>query len=223
MNTDRMKTFDVPHKGIRNGLSQLSLLSGKIDYHNSEEVAQLNNIGKEVFLLLNTHAQDENDVSLKHLEEKMKGASHHDLEEHARLHVIQSELEKMLEYLSKASTKGEDITEKGVEFYTMLADFHSVYLAHMSEEEHVTQQLLWDNFTDEELGAHRVEIMKNLQPDTLLLWFKYIAPAQTHHERVGLFKGFKANAPESLFNKANEVLLKVLSQDEYQCLMKELN
>jgi hypothetical protein len=219
--TKRMKTFDVPHKGIRNGLSQLSLLSGMTNYSNRMEVERLNKLGKEVFLLLNTHAQDENDVSLKHLEEKMRGASHHDVEEHIRLHVMQSRLEKMLEDIY-SNNERNNTSDLGSEFYTSLADFHSEYLHHMSEEERITQQLLWDNFTDEELSGHRAEIMKNLPTSTLLLWFKFVAPAQSHLERVNLFKVFKQNTPAGLFQQVKDVLRSALNESEFEELMEAL-
>lgn len=220
--TSRMKSFDVPHKGIRNGLSQLSLLSGKTDYHNPSEVSHLNTLGKEVFLLLNTHAQDENDVSLKHLEEKMKGASHHDMEEHVRLHAMQSRLEELLDEIADNASKNVDVSDTGSRFYSDLSDFYSEYLHHMSEEERITQQLLWDNFTDQELAQHRAEIMKNLPASTLFLWFKYVAPAQSHQERAGLFKGFKQNAPANLFHEAMNVLRSVLSEKEFRELSEAI-
>lgn len=81
-----MNSFDVPHKGIRNGLSQLSLLAGKTDYENANEIESLFKLGKEVFTILTTHANDENDVSLKALEERLEGASQHDVGEHIRIH-----------------------------------------------------------------------------------------------------------------------------------------
>jgi len=217
----RMKSFDVPHKGIRNGLSRLSLLAGKTNYKDIKEIQQLNELGKEVFLILNTHAKDENDISLKYLEEKMKGASHHDVEEHVRLHVAQARLEKMLDELLQ-NPNADKADQAGSEFYMLLADYHADYLQHMSKEERITQQLLWENFSDEELVAHRSEIMKNLPPDTLLLWFKYIAPAQSHQERLGLFKSFKAGAPALLFNRVKELLAEVLTEKEYNLLMEEL-
>jgi len=223
MATGRLRSFDVPHKGIRNGLSQLSLLSGKTDYGDPEEVERLHRLGSEIFLLLNTHARDENGVSLKHLEEKMNGASHHDTEEHIRLHVDQSALEKKLEAIHAASKNGKDASAEGESFYAALADFHAEYLQHMSEEERITQQLLWEHFSDEELAAHRAEIMQKLQPEVLLLWFKYIAPAQTRRERAGLFKGFKANAPGPLFKRTKEILAEVLTRQEYDALMQALD
>jgi hypothetical protein len=217
-----MRTFDVPHKGIRNGLSQLSLLSGKTTYNHKNEIERLTVLGREVFLLLNTHAQDENDVSLKYLEEKMKGASLHDMEEHDRLHAMQSKLEQMLDEISVNAGKDKYAVQAVSDFYYRLADFHSEYLRHMSEEERITQQLLWDNFTDEELAQHRIEIIKKLPLTTLFLWFKYVAPAQSHLERLDLFKGFKQNAPKEVFQDAMDVVRSALDKSEFNALMSEL-
>jgi hypothetical protein len=219
----RANSFDVPHKGIRNGLSQLSLAASKTDFENKGEVTHLFNLGKEVFEILTTHAKDENDVSLKALEEKLKGASHHDIEEHIRIHVAQSKLEALLEQIFQISKGGSDASEKGAEFYSKLSDFHAEYLHHMAEEEKETQVLLWQHFTDEELAQHRSEIMKKLKPETLLLWFKFIIPAQRHKERVGLLSGFKAMAPNDFFQKAMSVIKNSLSPAEWNKLNESLN
>jgi len=176
-----------------------------------------------VFIILTTHADDENEVSLMHLEEKVKGASSHDMEEHERIHLKQSNLEDMLKEIYTAAKNGQDATEAGGAFYSALSDFQAEYLKHMSGEESDTQALLWKHFTDEELAGHRTEIMKKLNPETLLLWFKYIAPAQSQRERVGLFKGFKANAPQSMFEKAQAVLQQALTSSDYEKLMNALN
>lgn len=222
MSKKRMNSFDVPHKGIRNGLSQLSLAASKTDFTSSGEVTQLYNLGKEVFEILARHANDENDVSLRALEQRFKGASHHDVEEHIRIHVAQSKLEALLEEVFQISKAGGDASEKGIEFYNGVSYFHAEYLRHMSEEERETQVLLWQHFTDEELAGHRSEIMKKLEPETLLLWFKFIIPAQRHQERVGLLGGFKAMAPIDFFQSAMSVVKSALRPDEWNRLNESL-
>src|SRR5690606_9587268 len=128
MATKRMNSFDVPHKGIRNGLSQLSLLAGKTDYENMNEIEALCGLGEEVFEILTTHANDENDVSLKALEERLAGASDHDVEEHIRIHIAQSRLEELLKNIYGSARAGRDVTARGQEFYSLLAEFHADYL-----------------------------------------------------------------------------------------------
>lgn len=223
MSNKRSNSFDVPHKGIRNGLSQLSLAASKANFGSKDEVMNLFNLGKEVFEILTTHANDENDVSLKALEQRVKGASHHDIEEHIRIHIAQSKLEALLEEIFQISKAAGDPSEKGREFYSGLSDFHAEYLRHMADEEKETQVLLWQHFTDEELAQHRKEIMKMLKPETLLLWFKFIIPAQSHNERVDLLSGFKAMAPNDFFQKAMSVVKSVLPPAEWNILNESLN
>jgi hypothetical protein len=219
---NRARSYDVPHKGLRNALSQLLLLAGKTNYHDVKEVENLFNLGNRVFTILNVHAQDENQVTLAELEVRCPGSSTHDVEDHEQIHVIQQRLEKLLLRIYERARMGGDHTEDEAEFYLSLSEFIGKYLEHTAEEERVTQLLLWKYFTDEELGAQRSKIMGRLSPDTLLIWFSFILPAQCHAERVGLLSGFKKMAPEAFFSQAMDVIEKNLNSQEFALLKKAL-
>lgn len=218
----RMKPYDVPHKGLRNALSQLSLLAGKTDYTNADDVAALYRLGTDVFALLTIHAKDENEVTLTELEARCPGSSLHDMDDHEQLHLTQSRLEEQLATIDQQAKAGIDATDAGAEFYLSLSEFHSVYLAHTAEEERVTQPLLLQHFTDEEMAAHRGKIMASNPPETLLTWFRFVIPAQSHKERVGLLSGFKMMAPEAFFEAGMEVIRKALSAGEFHELERAL-
>jgi hypothetical protein len=151
----RMKTYDVPHKGLRNALSQISFLAGKTNFADSEEVEKLYLLGKDVFKILHIHAADEDEVTLSELEKLCPGCSQHDMDDHKEIHIAQDKLEKMLSEMYLDSKSGKDINENGAEFYLAWSEFQSTYLEHTAEEERVTQPLLWKHFTDEELASHR--------------------------------------------------------------------
>jgi hypothetical protein len=220
---NRMKTYDAPHKGLRNALSQLSLLAGKTNYSAQQEVEQLYNLGAEVFALLTIHAEDENDVTLAELEKRCPGCSEHDVEDHEEIHQQQNNLEKLLAKIYAGSKSGAVETEDSVEFYLSFSGFHSKYLEHTAEEERVTQLQLWKHFTDEELAAHRGMIMAKNPPQTLLTWFKFVIPAQSYNERVGLLSGFKKMATEPFFKEGMDTIRKVLSVNEFDELSNALN
>lgn len=217
-----MKPYDVPHKGLRNALSQLSLLAGRTNYSNQQEVKQLYGLGEDVFKILNIHAADENAVTLAALETRCPGCSQHDYDDHEQLHTAQVNLEKLLSKIYSNSQSGRDATEDGVEFYLALSEFHGAYLEHTAEEERVTQLMLWKFFTDEELAEHRGKIMAKNPPQTLLIWFRFVIPAQSHNERVGLLTGFRKMAPQAFFNEGMEVIKKVLTPQEFDDLSKSL-
>ncbi|MDP4283694.1 MAG: hypothetical protein Q8891_04685 [Bacteroidota bacterium] len=220
---NRPKVYDVPHKALRNALSQLSLLAGKTNYSDQQEVKQFYKLGEDVFKMLTIHANDENEVTLAELEERCPGSSQNDLDDHVQIHLAQDKLEKLLSKIYNNSKSGMDTTEDGAEFYLAFSEFHGEYLEHSAAEERVTQPLLWKYFTDEELAAHRGKIMAKIPPRSLLTWFRFIVPAQSSNERIGLLTGLKAMAPPTFFNEAMEVIKQVLTEKEFDLLNQSLS
>jgi len=218
----RIKTYDVPHKGLRNALSQLSLLAGKTNYSNPQEIESLYNLGTDVFKILTIHVEDENDVTLAELEKHCPGCSNHDIEDHEEIHHAQNKLQELLSKIYTDSKSGKDTTGDGAEFYLSFSEFHGRYLEHTAEEERVTQLQLWQYFTDEELAAHRGKIMAKNPPETLLTWFRFVIPAQSHNERVVLLTGFKKMAPAPFYKQGMDVIKNVLSTNEFEDLNKAL-
>jgi hypothetical protein len=218
----RAKTYDVPHKGLRNALSQVSLLAGKTNFSDAREIESLHELGMAVFKILTIHATDEDEVTLAELEKRCPGCSEHDMEDHKEIHIVQNKLEKLLAKIYDDSKVGKDVSEDGAEFYLAWSEFQSAYLEHTAEEERVTQPLLWHHFTDEELASHRSRIMQKNPPEILLIWFRFIIPAQSHNERVGLLSGFKKMAPAPFFEKGITVIKQFLTEKEFSDLSKAL-
>lgn len=200
----RLRGYDIPHKALRNAISQVINRAGNTDYSNLEETTLLAEHAREVFGMLHHHAEDENNVVLSELNERVPGAANDNMEDHVRIEANQARLESAIAYIHACVKDGKDMHEDGHKFYTELSAYYSDYLQHMAEEETEIQQLLWDNFTDEELIQHRIRIMARMQPGQLLTWMKYILPALNQRERIGLLTGFKASAPEAFYNQALE-------------------
>jgi len=192
--------------------------SGRTDYSSPSEIEQLYQLGTRLFSILTTHAEDENNVTLAHLETRCPGSTQHDLDDHEEIHRAQQNLEKQLATIRDGANEGKNMTEAGGEFYLAFTEFHGEYLGHTAEEERVTQPLLWQYFTDEELAAHRGEIMSKNPPQTLLIWFEFVIPAQSHAERVGLLTGLSKIAPTAFFAEAMRVIRKALPPSEFQRL-----
>jgi hypothetical protein len=218
----RMKPYDVPHKGLRNALSQLQLLAGKTNFASKNEVEQLYRLGEDVFKILTIHATDENEITLAELEQRCPGCAQHDMEDHEQIHLAQDKLEKLLADMYANSQAGRDVTEQCEEFYLGFSEFHGTYLEHTAEEERVTQPMLWKHFSDEELALHRAKIMAKNPPQTLLTWFRFVIPSQSHIERVGLLTGFKKMASEPFFDEGMQVIKQVLTEREFDELNKAL-
>ena len=136
--------------------------------------------------------------------------------------IAQDRLEKLLAKIYANSNAGQDTTTDGEEMYLAFSEFHGTYLEHTAEEERVTQPMLWKYFTDDELTSHRGKIMAKNPPQTLLIWFRFVIPAQSHKERVGLLTGFKKMAPATFFGEGMQMIKQVLTEKEFKELNKAL-
>ena len=212
-----IRSFAAPHKGLRNVISKFSFRLGNTDFTNPAALQSLKGLGNEMFTLLNDHVHTENDYTLRHLEERVPGASSHDRDDHEKLDAVQGDLQRHLEKLN-----GEESADGVHAFYLKFALFQSEYLEHINEEETVTEVLLQKHFTDEEFIQHRLEIMKKLAPDMLTLWLKYVIPAQRIDESIGMLAGLKANAPDPFFNQVMSTIKSEMEQERYQELERKL-
>lgn len=219
----RLKIFDIPHKGLRNALSQFTLLAGKTDYRDAFAIGQLHQLGIEVFSMLNEHAGLENEFILGALETRSPGAGHHNLEDHEVIEQRQAELEQALNRLDSLARAGVDARAEGEAFFRQLNHFFSAYLAHMLEEEEETQVMLWAYFSDEELLDIQRRLVAKIAPELLFVWVKWSAPAQSHPERTAWIRGMKAGAPPAFFAQVMAVLEKVLAPVQLEMLQFELN
>jgi len=99
---------------------------------------------------------------------------------------------------------------RGLAHYDSLNKFIAVYLQHLDREDNVTQTLLWQYFTDQELMAMSGQIQSSNAPDLMLTWLKYILPALPHHERQMMFGGMRQMAPPPFVEAALGVAKAVL-------------
>ncbi|MDX1943156.1 MAG: hemerythrin domain-containing protein [Saprospiraceae bacterium] len=211
--------FDIPHKGIRYALAQLSLLAGQTDYCAYASVAKLHKLGKQVFRFLALHAEHENEITFKYLDERAPGATDHERDEHEYLEELQHALEQQLEVIFILASEGQDVSDLGRQFYQRFSELHGLHLAHMLEEEREIEPLLHEYFSNEELQAQRREIISKNKPEELLIMWRFMFPAHNHRTRVALLKAIKSGAPEPFFASVLGMLQEVLSEKELAILI----
>jgi hypothetical protein len=208
----RPSSFEAPHKGIRSFFGSILKLAGNADHNDPQELETLCSSCEELFELLHLHASDENAVMLTQMDRKAPGASEHDRGDHDRLEAMQAELEQMVKEIRKGPVQPTQLNK----LYSGLSLLFSEHLEHMHEEETVTQELLWQHFTDEELFAMRGEIMQRLGPDRMLKWWKHIIPAMRRTERAMMLKGMMAQAPPPMVEKVSAAMAGILGEAEWR-------
>ncbi len=218
----RLKTFDIPHKGLRNLLAQVTMLAGTTDFSNKAQVTHLHHLGRDLFQLLTEHARDENEIVLAALNQRQPGAGMHNEAEHEEIEKQQAQLEQMLETLVAKARKDGDVGYLAEQFFFEMNRFQSGYLLHMLEEEEETQRLLWKYFSDAELLEMRKQIIGRMSPATQLQWYRFSAPYMSHAGRLQWLKAVKAAAPAPFFIQILETLEMVLSGADFKRLQGDL-
>jgi hypothetical protein len=211
---ERLKSLDPPHKGLRNILSQFSLLAGKTSYGNLEEVTKLKALGSDLFHLLENHADTEEGYILAPLKAKHTEATTEIEAEHTKLDILETKVKDTL-----GSFDGTQSDDEGHEFYLMFSEFHSTYLRHIAEEDRNLEISMQEAFTDEELIQHQMAIMASMDFPTLLLWFKYIVPARRIEENAQVLNAFKAGAPEEAYNAVLDTIRPQLSEARFNAIL----
>jgi len=217
----RVKLFEAAHKGLRNALSQFSYLLGKCDFNSTQDVNKIHSLGKDLCMMLSSHANDENTLILAALEEKVPGSSKHDMDDHERLEYEQDAIEKLLDDIKELKSKGEDALGTGAELYMKFSKFHGDYLLHTVEEETETQRLLWENFTDQELHMIRGKIIGRFTPEAFEKWQSYIMPAITQSDLLVMLGGMKTNSPEQ-FTRLMVMAEKFLPAEEFAVIKNKM-
>jgi hypothetical protein len=212
---NRLRSLDPPHKGLRNALGQLLLLAGKTDFSNKTSVQKLQALGTEVFHLLKDHTATENQFVLAPLAKRNAEFTNHYLEEHSEIDEQELALANRL-----FAFDGSQSNEEGHLFYLDLCDFQSNYLKHINEEDRLLETEMHNQFTDEELIGHQIEIMQAMPFDTLLLWFKYIVPARRVDENAQVLTSFKQNAPAEAFEAVLAIIASQLDAEELKAILK---
>lgn len=208
--TTRPSSFLAPHKALRRSFAELLALAGNIDPDDAPAVRDLVQRLRELFLLLELHADDENAVLLSALQPVAPDIDMHDRADHERLEALQHGLTPMLDALSERPNATDLDT-----LYTGLQELFARHLLHMREEEQVTQPALWRHFTDAELDAMRSEILRRLGPERSLLWSKHIFPALRPQEARPMLAGL-LSAPDATFvERAREVVRGALGEERW--------
>jgi hypothetical protein len=208
---ERLKSLDPPHKGLRNALGKLAFIAGKTDYASKSSTENLQYIAKEVFHLLKDHTATENKFILAPLEMKNPTFTESYYAQHIQIDNSEQELFDRI-----FSLDGNQTNDIGHQLYLDICQFQSHYLEHIDEEDVVLESEMQKHFTDEELMQHQIAIMGEMSFETLLLWFKYIAPARRPEENAQVLTGFNSAAPEAAYNAVIETIKAEVGEVEMQ-------
>lgn len=217
---ERYRVYDTPHKGIRRGFAEVMVAIGQADWTRPATVVHVLDLTSDLLKVLEFHAEIENNIVLAELEQRVPGATRHDTHDHEELELVHHKLNELVSLMKAAAQRGDSLTTFGRMLLEGVNALIAEHLEHMGYEETVTQQLLWDNFSDEELMAQLPRIMQSHGPDDMVLMMRFILPGLSQPERQHIVQGMRANAPEPFVTAVLAAAGPFIPEAEFDALLQ---
>jgi len=198
----RMDLYVSIHKALRHFMTDTLTRVGRIDV--ADRVDRDATLGQldELLALCLDHLRHENEFVHTAIEARQPAGSRRIADEHVEHAESIAALQGEAAALRAASDV--DAERLALRLYRHLALFVAENFQHMHFEETVHNALLWQHYSDAELGALHGRIMASISPQEHLLVARWMLPASTPAERALVAGAAKAQMPP-------EALLGVMS------------
>ena len=197
MAQQRLEMYRPIHKAIRHMMYTTAHDLSVADFQDKPSAdGALASLESTISILV-LHAGHEEDYVHPPLEERAPGFIEAFEKDHGNDDLVYADLRKLSNEVGSAS--GARKSELGDEIYDIYNQFVGTYVSHLYREEHELQQALWDNFTDEELGAIDGAIQASVAPDVMCIFLNLICASFNPDDLVSLLGAMKGGVPPEVF------------------------
>jgi len=209
----RPNLYAAVHKGLRLFMGETLAALGRADPQDRDELARaLDQVGDLLAIAL-SHLRHENQFMHPAIERCMQGASSRtadDHEEHLKsLDALHADLA-----LARAST-GPALEPAVGALYRRLARFVAENFEHMEVEETHNMSVLWDAMDDAQLQEIHDALVAAIEPAEMAVFMRWILPAVSHPERLGMLSEMRASAPAEAFDGVLAIARERLAPRDY--------
>ena len=217
----RVPLYTGIHKGQRRWLAEISVRAGRTDYSQRGEVEWLQDQIGRFAEHLKEHAGLEERFVHPLLNVIVPGCSQEIEEEHLAQHKLLKEILDGLENIKK--TPDHPAMEQiGHEAYLALFRFMSIYLKHIDYEEEHVQNILWNNFTPDELTTLFLEIVKAQPQQSAMDNLTMMLTAMSIPESVGLLKMAKGVMPRPAYDGLTAHASKFIDSQRWESIQAKV-
>jgi len=217
----RHDLYGPVHKGLRRDMCSLLARIGSADFSTAAQASEIVKDLHGILELCAHHLEHENTFLHPAVDERSKGASSKQAQEHEEHEKFIAKLRTMATELEKSSDN--DRAAKGQQLYLHFSAFVGENLVHMAEEEGVLQPKLQASYSDNELRAIEGKLLGSMKPEVMMAFLRGMIPAMNREERAMLLGGMKQGAPPEAFNAVLQVAARpTLSAEDYSDLTKRL-
>jgi hypothetical protein len=189
----RMDLYVSIHKALRSFMADTLSRIGRIDVtERADRDAALAQLDELLDLCLG-HLRHENEFVHTAIEARRPAGSRRIADEHAEhvetIHALRAEADAV------RAAAGADAERLALRLYRHLALFVAENFQHMHIEETVHNTLLWQHYSDAELGALHGRLLASIAPQEHLLVARWMVPASTPAERAAIVGAARAQMP----------------------------
>lgn len=217
----RLDLYAGIHKAMRAMMADLVTAAGRMDPDDGRDVhATLERVAEGLHLA-EEHLRLEDRFMHPALEAKRPGASARAALEHAGHEEEFARLREAVADLRAAA--GPARRTAAYRLYLALARWMAGNFLHMEYEELHHNPVLWETYTDEELGALHARLLAAVPPPDMMAVQRWMVPSIDHAERVAQFTGLRRGAPAAVFERVLAIARETLGEGDWEKLSRALD
>jgi len=218
LNSSRFDLYGPVHKGLRALMADTLQRFGSLDVDDAAQLEDACNQALELCSLLRSHVDHEDEHIHPLLERCRSGGAAQAASEHV-------EHRRVLEVLAGEvrALRAAPSTAAADALYQNLAELMADNLMHMRLEDLAYQNVLWQHYSDAELAALDGRIVGTLDPKELMLFLRWMLPAMSPPQRLGLMLALRAGAPTMVQLAVARLAQQHLPAAAWQRLVRDLD
>lgn len=219
---NRYNSFRLIHKGLRAMLYAVSLKIQQADLSSETEGTPVVEEIQLLIALFEKHAHSEDtyyNAPLEKLKPEIAGFFE---KEHKEDHRLGNELSAIIKSW-KAAEDGQSRSVAGQKLFYAFNEYIAFNLYHMNKEELKLNEAMWSVYTDEQIVEIEEEVVKNIPPDAMGEYSKWILCGNNNEDIAGWIHSIKNGAPAQVFDWIYGLAKKELNTDRFSAIMAKVN
>lgn len=164
-----------------------------------------------------SHANHEDKFIISMLESCAQNLLNEMEAEHVADHALSEELRKQVAMFQTASSPAERMVAGNKICYTF-NEFIAFNLRHLNKEEIVVNEVLWKNYTDQDILAANQRLVSSLTPDEARQGATWMMRACSNNEIIGWINAIKNNIPTPMLQLLMQLAEQELPEDRFEVI-----
>ncbi len=200
----RIDVYSLIHKAQREHLFKLSIKLAKMDFSNSNELIKLKEELAEMIAHLRKHSESE---------ERFIHPFYENFQPNCTL------LESQHEHFENELAAIENLLDSAEfqdKIYSLFNRFIAQYLLHIDQEEQMQREILWQHYSDKELGKIYLHFQQSLTLEENMKNMEFMLPCLNVNEVKRIFYSTKENASKEILERIIGLIKSAFSPLEWQ-------